>query len=578
VKPWKAPVSIVEQLWYGGFIGHDGNRIALCDEIAALLPPLPRIQALPCREIVDPGSPQLRHDIAVLLGSLSAFPCTISHGYWVAPRQFRTINRRLRKPDHSATTARSELRTGRLRWLHYLLLVAGLAMPVNGRLQPMPTAWSWLSMAPQQQLENLTTAIHEDLGARSRLWDRFRFPAVTQAEWNSLLRELNILSENQPCSVQQLIRRMRLLCPMLTAVTILKLLRGPLTWLDSISISADGKHLTRLANSNNGPQPCQITILPDVLEIVLSPYPEPRALAEIAAWAGVEPDHIIIDAGSVRASHLTATQLVDQLSCLLGGTLPAAASSQIGCWLNHSAHLKLDVLPVIIATDPADIIRLRRDRVVRRHLAGTLNPHQIAVHPDSLAELERLLVRRGLLPRFALSKTLSQMAEDPGAAVYTYLAMRVYQMLGEAIAMPVPVPGAISDSYRARLSSTQVSQLEQMVQTVKEGLQDLWRKSHQEVLQKSSDYAPTVDLPRIQTAVEEAYRCGQRIEIEYYSPYQDKITRRGITPLLTLRWEDNVGYIDAWCSLDQAVRTFRLDRIMSIVSSSAQNGNDDSST
>lgn len=62
-------------------------------------------------------------------------------------------------------------------------------------------------------------------------------------------------------------------------------------------------------------------------------------------------------------------------------------------------------------------------------------------------------------------------------------------------------------------------------------------------------------------SLDEAMASGRAVRITYVSGTRDDVTERTVLPLQT-RVVDGVGYVEAWCSLAEAHRTFRLDRIL----------------
>ncbi len=85
-----------------------------------------------------------------------------------------------------------------------------------------------------------------------------------------------------------------------------------------------------------------------------------------------------------------------------------------------------------------------------------------------------------------------------------------------------------------------------------------------EALGSSLPEAITVVVPvneAIRTALDEALTTGQGLEIEYAAATGDAVTRRVIHPS-RVHTADSVGYLDAWCTLAGAQRTFRIDRIL----------------
>ena len=65
----------------------------------------------------------------------------------------------------------------------------------------------------------------------------------------------------------------------------------------------------------------------------------------------------------------------------------------------------------------------------------------------------------------------------------------------------------------------------------------------------------------ISAMVAEAIAAGGGLEVDYASAHSDAITTRRIAPRASFTVDGRV-YIEAWCDQAQALRTFRLDRIM----------------
>jgi proteasome accessory factor C len=65
------------------------------------------------------------------------------------------------------------------------------------------------------------------------------------------------------------------------------------------------------------------------------------------------------------------------------------------------------------------------------------------------------------------------------------------------------------------------------------------------------------------TAVAEALDRGRRLHISYYVPGRDEATERDVDPMRLLLVEGR-SYLEGWCRRADAVRLFRLDRILAI--------------
>lgn len=189
-QPWKKPQSIAEKLWHLGFIEiikGIPDQVALPDEVLTLLPPLPRIEPAARLDTSFLQSPAevLCIDVAMLLGVLLFHDVRPLHGRWLPPSALRTVNERLRFGEN-LDEVRSELRTGRLRFLHYLAEASGLVAVQAGVLKPTVEAWRWLDLPSDERWRRLLHALAADLKARDRLWDRYRLPSVDVQTWQTL--------------------------------------------------------------------------------------------------------------------------------------------------------------------------------------------------------------------------------------------------------------------------------------------------------------------------------------------------------------------------------------------------------
>ena len=76
-----------------------------------------------------------------------------------------------------------------------------------------------------------------------------------------------------------------------------------------------------------------------------------------------------------------------------------------------------------------------------------------------------------------------------------------------------------------------------------------------------ADVAFDVVTPNASTVIADAIRERRDVEIEYVHPLRDDTTSRRITPL-RLFSADGADYVEAWCHVAEANRTFRLDRVL----------------
>ncbi|HUZ51738.1 MAG TPA: WYL domain-containing protein [Streptosporangiaceae bacterium] len=67
----------------------------------------------------------------------------------------------------------------------------------------------------------------------------------------------------------------------------------------------------------------------------------------------------------------------------------------------------------------------------------------------------------------------------------------------------------------------------------------------------------------VQAQVADAMRRGRRLHLSYYVPGRDEATERDADPMRVLLVEGRT-YLEAWCRSAEAVRLFRLDRVLGL--------------
>ncbi|HTT51184.1 MAG TPA: WYL domain-containing protein [Streptosporangiaceae bacterium] len=65
------------------------------------------------------------------------------------------------------------------------------------------------------------------------------------------------------------------------------------------------------------------------------------------------------------------------------------------------------------------------------------------------------------------------------------------------------------------------------------------------------------------TQVQDALARGRRVHLSYYVPGRDETTERDVDPMRLLVVEGRT-YLEGWCRLAEAVRLFRLDRVLGL--------------
>jgi proteasome accessory factor C len=68
----------------------------------------------------------------------------------------------------------------------------------------------------------------------------------------------------------------------------------------------------------------------------------------------------------------------------------------------------------------------------------------------------------------------------------------------------------------------------------------------------------------VQAQVADALRRGRRLHLSYYVPGRDEATERDVDPMRVV-FEQGRAYLEGWCRRANAVRLFRLDRVLDLV-------------
>jgi proteasome accessory factor C len=67
----------------------------------------------------------------------------------------------------------------------------------------------------------------------------------------------------------------------------------------------------------------------------------------------------------------------------------------------------------------------------------------------------------------------------------------------------------------------------------------------------------------VQAQVSDGLRLGRRLHLSYYVPGRDEATERDVDPMRVLLVEGRT-YLEGWCRSAEAVRLFRLDRVLAL--------------
>jgi len=566
---WRAPASVAEKLWLAGMVEIVPGapaQLVLTEEIAALLPPLPRPQRL--MAVLPPNATPhgwtrsgLSRDLAVWLGGLLARDVRPLHGRWLPPTTVRALNALLPRPE-AWTGARSELGVGRLRFLHYLAEASGWLAVQNGFLKPTAAAWRWLELPASEAWAALWAALQADRAAGAVLWRRYQLPDLPAVAWDALVQLLGTMPAGSSYPIASLIAAVLPYVPpdpqrldrgdAAVAAAIRALFDTIFAWLgwtyraDEVLVLPE-----EIDDGRQMPSPLRVTA--DALVIALVDQPPLRPLTDLLAVATVESWTLVIDAASLRRAvghGLSALGLAETLAALCG-KLPEAVLDRLQYWERAAKGLRLSPMLVLSADDPAALDALCADRGLRALIDRPLSAHHLAVRADAAQTLVKRLERRGQAVAHALP-TRSGEREAVAVDEYAYFAMRVVQGLADFLPLPLTVPAAARDAVAPPVGREALdAAAARVLAALSDALQG--RVSASPVEAAAPD--------EVRTALQQAYQAETAVTIDYFSPARGAITTREIAPL---RWIERGGatYVEAWCALEGDTRTFRLDRVL----------------
>jgi len=646
-RPWEAPASPTEHLYYMGLVFACDDDLVLPDELGAYLAACPLTLVVPALDSrhpratpsVDlaPGSDSgasvypspntgaayaAIHDVAMLLATLDRHDVRPIAGpvAWLPPRALAFWGARCAVVPGNPN-ARSEARTHRRRWLHFLaegghLAIArhgpvGLIGMVGALLKPTIAGHVWLDQPPDAQWQALVAALTPLDVVR---WRALRLPGhalpippdlLVGTVIRELAREPFADAEAFAARLRTRDAEIRARLPALdddAALTgvVAEIVQGPLAWL-GISAPALGGTFALSPNA---------VYWPELQPLPALPPPEPWR-AHLAGGSDPQdaPDALVLSrpassppvpghrywlevSGSLSAGppggRLTYRITASTFTAALhrGHALPALATGiaaaldrplnrfeqgAIRSWADAAGGARVHLLPVLEVLDPAVIQRIaahsRRRPLIRR----TLSPRAAVVDPARLPVIARRLgAILGASPDVPRPPDARSPDTPPGeaAAQHLWLAARVYQAIGRWTPLPARLPEAAFDQLAAGLSPAARAAADGWAEAV---VADLAR-----VIDGWPAYPAWADAPDPGedrgepspgaladplATLREAVDTGQPVEIDYYTAGRGERSRRVVEPF-RVEWRGRTPYFVGWCRHAQGERVFRVDRIL----------------
>ncbi|MBN1814845.1 MAG: WYL domain-containing protein [Anaerolineae bacterium] len=592
--PWQAPASPAETLWYCGLIFQvhtiSGKDIVLPQELRDILP-TSLLPAPPTIRPIHPPVNDLILDMVHFLAFLQSSDTHLLHRRWLSPRAYRALNATLASPDPAVAHANSELQTGYLRFLHYLVDVAGLAALTHGVLKPTPFVAGWLDLTESACHQTLLSAWQTDLKSPIPVWLHYRLPG--SPDFVTLLLDLLADLPGPAYHISHLARELDGRClaagvPPGTepAGDLLRaLLRGPLTWTGWLNLDSE-EDIARLTSGALMPtldvpapstQSAHLVITTSDAMVFSIPAPPARPPLRPLVELGLTVPRGEI--GPTRHRELSRARVAAWLSCglsrawiyqtlydLIGAPLPQPAVDRLTEWERDLGAVTLQQAVLLTVAEPAILAELAGRRTLRPILRDTLSPHHITVAPGEVARLVRALKHQGYTPFLGpeiraqmtggheLPESDTVIALDTGAAAHLWLALRVLLDLADLIHLSGIPPAGLLDHLGASLGPELAT------------MEDLARDISDQIRDSLDGYTPfpaplpNLDTDAIADALQTAIVDDQPLEIVYHTAGRGERTTRVVEPL-RIEQRGGAAYLIAYCRLRQEERIFRVDRI-----------------
>jgi len=599
-RPWEHPSSPAERPYFLGLLFWDRKTrdLVIPHDLLDFYPqpiPGPATEAPPAPAEL-PAAPAALHDVAQLLALLERTDVRPLHGLWLPLRLLREWGTRCAAaPAHRQ--ARSELQTGRRRFLHYLAQTAGLVALAGPFLKPTPAAWMWLDAAPYAQWQSLW----QGLDAPSpELWARCRLPGHTllppRVLVAALLRTLRQDAADDP-GIRSLGRPRDVAARLLArdpeprnhldpalfepetrlGEAVAALLAGPLVWLGAAVIAGRDENLwltpwgAHHLEPQAHPPPKVSPPPPFTLEAGLIFTPpgarlDPLVLATLESCAERLENgaYQITQVSWIRALHRghRLPALLERLSRAAQRPLTGAEVAALTAWAKATDRMSIRRLTVLEVADPAVLARLSGTRRGRRHIQRTLSRRAVVVDEGRLPLLARRLTQQEDVPprvEVAPEAAPADPALGHGGAAHLWMTAQVYRALGDFIRLPVRLPSGLLEHLAALAEPGRLAAAEAAAGRTLSALRDvldgravfpIWTET-------------TLPVEESLALVEEALAEGQALEMDYYTAGRDALTHRVVEPH-RVEHRGDVAYLVGFCHRAQAERTFRVSRIRTL--------------
>lgn len=590
---WHNFVSITEALWRLGMIEIQAGacrQVVLLNEVRQLLhaTPLPTPSATYQPSDMGDGRTALLRDLTEWLAVASSRPIRLKKGRWLPVDVLRRINAGCMMRD-DMTDIRGETRTIRLRWLHYLADVAGLICHTPIGIQLTVRGWEWLNLTDTLRWEQLLHGMWDDWRCDAPLWHRYHLPNIHFGAWEALYRHVVACDagmygrDEMVAAFRPYLALYPAFMPMDEAdnpiFTIADAYWDVLAWLGIIE-NQSPHPLTPSPKIEEGEQnpftplhdnaiyitpiltqaitPAPLRYADDALFITRPTYPHPSAWVQLCAYA-IPHDETTLraDADAIRRAigiGETIPQIAHTIRLLIGTKLPLRAYEQLEKWGQQAHQQTLQTVTLLTVADTNRLQGWRADWRLSKCIEQVISAHHAVIKGDAVAIFTRKLHRRGhaVLSDGHLSASSDKHREA------LWLAVRVYQGISGFAPQVIRIPNAVRHGIADGIPQDRLSALEASAKAVIDRIGGTIKG-----YPSAGIIAPEADEIHIRTQVHAMRDARGAVKIAYFSPAYGERTTRIIEPVMIYE-RNGAEYVEAWCRRDEAMRLFRMDRILRI--------------
>ena len=599
--PWRKPISPAESLWYKGLIFQVTCKtpqgledlIVIPSDLLTLLPEAEKPPITPSLREVAPFSshsaPDILQDAVLFLSLLHRTDISPLKGRWLPLRALRELNRRL-SVSEDLRGVRSELKAGRLPFIHFLCEAGGFVALTGPFLKPTLKGWSWLGLGPEEQLKALWETWPGGMAHLQELWSRYRLPEAGPPLIGALLTHLKECPPGRWFTLSSFIEGILAIEEGLGGLTpwwerdegvdravegLSELLEGPLFWMGAVERGSNSEGESIFCLSPRGawllglseeapPFPAfePLVLRPD-FTVEVPPHVCPISLVNLEAcaeWMGKDPSggrRYRLTAESVNRAlerGMDIEEILDLLEREGQGRLSEAQVEALRRWAEEGQRLTVRRLTVLEAKEASLLEQLARRKRVREAFRRTLSPRAVALDEGRVKQVVRELRRLGFHPRVLLPPEERGRLRGRGGAAYLWVAARLYFGLGRLLPLPLRLPASLLDDLGAEMTPEEISFAEDVVEEILSRLGDL--------IDGRASYPrrPAGDVGSLLPIIERAIAEERPLEITYITAGRGERTHRVVEPY-RIEWRRSVPYLIAYCHLREEERVFRVDRI-----------------